>query len=112
MYVEPGEKSKVPENVRTLFQYLGNSKTIPKSHALHSESLLVVFLIFSLRVTYTGNYRIIQHYFSERTSQLRVFFKNVQLRLFICLGWSSRDVSHVYGSSGREVVNLKHWDAF
>ena len=38
-------KSKVLENVQNLFQYLGNSKTIPKIHASPSESFLVVFLI-------------------------------------------------------------------
>ena len=38
-------KSKVLENVRNLFQYLGNSKTIPKIHALSLESFLVASLI-------------------------------------------------------------------
>ena len=65
--------------------------------------------IFSsaLRLTCTGSYRIIQRCFSERTSRLRGYFKNVQLRLYFCLVWSSGDVSLVYGSSGRETFSLK-----
>ena len=66
----------------------------------------------ALRLTYTGSYRIIQRCFSERTSRLRVYFKNVQLRLFVCLVWSSGDVSQVYESFGRETSDFKHWGAF
>ena len=64
-------------------------------------------LVSALRLTYTGSYCVIQRCFSERTSGLRVYFKNVQLQLFICLVWSSGDVPLVYGSSGRGSFNLK-----
>ena len=64
-------------------------------------------LVSALWLAYTGSYCIIQRCFSERISGLRVYFKNVQLRLFICLVWSSGDVPLVYGSSGRESVNWK-----
>ena len=59
----------------------------------------------ALRLTYTGSYRIIQRYFSERISRLRVFFENVQQWLFIRLVWRPDDISHVYGSF--ESLNFK-----
>ena len=70
------------------------------------RAFLYIF-VSALRLTYTGSYRIIQRCFSERTSRLRGYFKNVQLRLFIGLVWSSGDVSLVYESSGREAFSLK-----
>ena len=66
----------------------------------------------ALRLTYTGSYHIVQRYFSERTSRLRVFFENVQQRLFICLVWSLGDVSHVYGSFGGKTVKFEGHDVF
>ena len=67
--------------------------------------------VSALRLTCTGSYRIVQRCFSERTSRLRGYFKNVQLRLYFCLVWSSGDVPRVYGSSGRENLDFGPWDA-
>ena len=66
----------------------------------------------ALRLTYIGSYHIVQHCFSEWTSRLRAYFKNIQFWLFIRLVWSSDDVSRVYGSSGHKTLDFKLWDVF
>ena len=63
--------------------------------------------VSALRLTCTGSYCIFRRCFSERTSRLRVYFENVQHRLFIGLVWSSGDVPLVYGSFGSRTVVLK-----
>ena len=63
--------------------------------------------VSALRLTCTGSYCISRRCFSERTSRLRGYFKNIQQRLFICLVWSSGDVPLVYGSFGSRTVVLK-----
>ena len=66
----------------------------------------------ALRLTCTGSYRIVQRCFSERTSRLRGYFKNIQFRLFIRLVWRPDDTPHDYGSLGIQNFIFKANGAF
>ena len=69
-------KSKVLENVRNLFQYLGNSKTIPKLHATPPEYFLVAFLI-------NPNLSLVQTSQNRRSSVVTPNYANIILKVRI-----------------------------